>query len=128
MLYSLASFGLFGAHWAVAGVFWRHSGVRLQVDKLAAVVLHFDGCVGGERGIWEVWWLRGCCIVVRAFRQSRCREVEYWKWALERRNRFRTRQGEFSHVINISLPRRRWNNAILTAAACRRGDRNIQYT
>jgi hypothetical protein len=32
----------------------RISGVRLQVDKLAAVVLHFDGCVGGERRFWVV--------------------------------------------------------------------------
>ena len=29
-------------------------GFRLQVDKLAAVVLHFDGCVGGERRFWVV--------------------------------------------------------------------------
>jgi hypothetical protein len=32
----------------------RISGVRLQVDKLAAVVFHFDGCVGGERRFWVV--------------------------------------------------------------------------
>jgi hypothetical protein len=47
----------------------RHSGVRLQVDKLAAVVLHFDGCVGGERRVWAVWWLRGCLIVSVPFGQ-----------------------------------------------------------
>jgi hypothetical protein len=29
----------------------RIRGARLQVDKLAAVVLHFDGCVGGERRV-----------------------------------------------------------------------------
>jgi hypothetical protein len=46
----------------------RVFGGRLQVDKLAAVVLHFDGCVGGERRIWVVLVVARVLIcLVRAF-------------------------------------------------------------
>ena len=68
-----------GVGWAGAGAWawkrrlsweslWVFSGGRLQVDKLAAVVLHFDGFWGVVRRIWVVLVVARVLIcLVRAF-------------------------------------------------------------
>jgi hypothetical protein len=64
----LNSSGLLGRRMGLSWDILQGFGVRLQVDKLATVVLHFGGCVGGEKRVWVVLMVARVLIcLVRAF-------------------------------------------------------------